>query len=316
MKFIESDVEQDFQRTFLARIILCITTRNTIRSFLRRCGLVHKVVPYDQEFSELCCAEAVQRGYQMTGPRSLRPFIPGGVVMATTAYAHLTDKSAQIFISLYTSFLIYLDDVFQHDITAVKEFNERFIWNLPQRDPVLNDFANLLFGLPLYFERIVSNMIITSTLNLVTALSLEYETQGMQLHQCATGYPTFSRIMSGASEAYGLFTFPRGLPIQAYIQALPDLMIYINNGNDVLSFYKEELAGEGLNRVSLLADCYATSKQEALDTLVDGAVNANDRVLQILAPYPGACLAYQHFRQGYIGFHASLARYKLGELNI
>lgn len=36
--------------------------------------------------------------------------------------------------------------------------------------------------------------------------------------------------MSGASETYALFMFPPGQPLPHYLQALPDLMIFINNG--------------------------------------------------------------------------------------
>lgn len=115
------------------------------------------------------------------GAPSLRPFMPGGVVMATTAYAHLDNKSTQIFIALYTAFLIYLDDVFQHDVEHVYCFNERFILCQAQDDPVLDGFASLLREFPQHFGRVVSNIMITSTLNLVTALLLEHETQDMKV---------------------------------------------------------------------------------------------------------------------------------------
>lgn len=36
--------------------------------------------------------------------------------------------------------------------------------------------------------------------------------------------------MSGASEAYALFVFPPKTPFEAYIQALPEMMVFINNG--------------------------------------------------------------------------------------
>lgn len=42
-------------------------------------------------------------------------------------------------------------------------------------------------------------------------------------------YPTFSRRMSGAADAYGLFAFPRTLRLDSYVQALPEMINYINN---------------------------------------------------------------------------------------
>ncbi|KII83917.1 hypothetical protein PLICRDRAFT_179951 [Plicaturopsis crispa FD-325 SS-3] len=291
-------------------------TRDVIVSFLERCSIPYPHDPYDYEFDAATRADGLRRGYLMEGPKSLGPFVPGAVAMATTAYAHLPDKEGQILMCLYTTFLIYLDDVFNEDIDTVREFNERFIHREPQGDEVLDNFADLLLQIPKYFGRVVANIMITSTLNLVTALLLEYETQGMALGSGAQGYPTFSRVMSGASETYALWMFPPELPLRSYIQALPELMIFINNGNDILSFYKEELAGEVVNRVSFIADSRDISKNEALRLLEDEAVAAHDRVVQILAPHKGASEAFQHFKHGYVGFHALAKRYKLDELNL
>lgn len=36
--------------------------------------------------------------------------------------------------------------------------------------------------------------------------------------------------MSGASETYTLFIFPPQLPLSWKLEALPDCMVYINNG--------------------------------------------------------------------------------------
>lgn len=99
--------------------------------------------------------------------------------MATTAYAHLPNESTRIFIALYTAFLIYLDDVFQKDVDRVSVFNDRFIQGQPQEDPVLDSFAALLHEIPNHYGRVVSNIMLTSTLNLVNALLLEHETQTM-----------------------------------------------------------------------------------------------------------------------------------------
>ncbi|TFK38295.1 isoprenoid synthase domain-containing protein [Crucibulum laeve] len=292
--------------------------RHAITEFLQHCNLPFPVTNYDTDFHDACCREARRKGYPMDstypGCTSLYPFIPGGVVMATTAYSHLHKQDARIFIALYTAFLIYLDDIFQKDVGLVSEFNERFIHKRAQLDPVLDSFADLLYELPQHFGRVVSNIMVTSTLNLVTALLLEHETQDMTLSPYAHGYTTFSRVMSGASEVYALFAFPTDIPLQGYIQALHDMTMFINNGNDILSFYKEDLAGENVNRISNLANCFGTSKLEVLRRLSEDASTYHSQVMQILEPCPAAFEAYSHFSKGYIGFHASLSRYRLGEL--
>ena len=90
----------------------------------------------------------------------------------------------------------------------------------------------------------------------------------------------------------------------------------ISYSSDILSFYKEELAGETVNRISQLAVCRKISKERALNSLVSGAAGSHKRVFEILATHPGAHKAYASFSQGYIGFHAGLRRYKLDELHL
>jgi hypothetical protein len=83
--------------------------------------------------------------------------------------------------------------------------------------------------------------------------------------------------------------------------------------SDILSFYKEELAGESVNRVSILAATRGVSKQNALKQLADDAVTAHETVLQIVSPFMDAYETYLKFSHGYIGFHAALSRYRLRE---
>lgn len=151
-------------------------TKECIVSFLFRLDIPFPEVVYDHQFDELCSRAATSRGYPLL---SLAPFIPGGVVMSTTAYVHLTDQASRIIIALYTAFLIYLDDIFQHDINVVRDFNHNFICGIKQSDPVLDAFASLLRELSQHWTRTVANLMIASTLNLVTALLLEFETSNM-----------------------------------------------------------------------------------------------------------------------------------------
>lgn len=44
----------------------------------------------------------------------------------------------------------------------------------------------------------------------------------------AVNYPAFCRNMSGVSQAYALFVFPPDLPVHSFIQALPDIMGFVN----------------------------------------------------------------------------------------
>ena len=84
----------------------------------------------------------------------------------------------------------------------------------------------------------------------------------------------------------------------------------------MLSFYKEEQAGETVNRVSLLATCHQTSKLEALVGIADDAVAAHKRILEILSSQKEAYNSHVSFSQGVISFHRSFSRYKLDDLDL
>jgi hypothetical protein len=94
------------------------------------------------------------------------------------------------------------------------------------------------------------------------------------------------------------------------------LLTFVSISSDVLSFYKEELAGETVNRVSFLAAVHGISKNESLGRLVDDGVAAHERVQQILKSHKPALDAYLAFSHGYVGFHAGAKRYRLHELDL
>jgi hypothetical protein len=184
----------------------------------------------------------------MEGEYDLRPLIPGGVAVATTAYAHLPDQSTRIWIALFTACAIYVDDKFLKAPQLIYEFHKRFICGTPQGDPALDAFASLLRDTYTHYDHVAANFILTSTLNGITGVVLDADTKDMQVRSCRRSslgiliqgmnfkvvsagvrYPTFSRRMSGAADAYCLFAFPRALRLDCYVQALPEIVNYINN---------------------------------------------------------------------------------------
>ncbi|KII85786.1 hypothetical protein PLICRDRAFT_295925 [Plicaturopsis crispa FD-325 SS-3] len=292
-------------------------TRDVITSFLTRCQIPYTRQPYDYEFEAATRAEGDRLGYSMEGPQSIEgPYIRLGVTMATTSYGHLPDMRGRILVCLYAAYVLYADDAFSKDVSAVSEFNERFICRQPQKDKVLDDLADLLVRLPEYFGRIPANIVVSSALDFITALLLEHETQGMTLDPHAKNWPEFSRRMSGTGEACVVWIFPVDVPLRAYAQGIRDMVIFINSGNDLLSFYKEEDAGEDDNQVSLIAKSRNISKKEALRLVEDEVVTAYDNVVHILAPHEPALRAFKQFCKGYIAFHSSVKRYRLHELNL
>ena len=83
--------------------------------------------------------------------------------------------------------------------------------------------------------------------------------------------------------------------------------------SDILSFYKEELAGETVNYVSLAAACRSATKMDALRETIGRTVQAHHNVLESLKAHAGAHGAYVSFFRGYIEYHTA-PRYKLEEI--
>ena len=123
---------------------------------------------------------------------SLRPFIPPGVVMAATGYAHLKNEETQVFISLLTAFAVFVDDMYQRDDRVVRVFIDRFARGEKQAEPFLDSFALLLQEIPNHFEPIVSGIVLTAVLNLINASTLEFQTQGMEVCSPELYFPTIN----------------------------------------------------------------------------------------------------------------------------
>ncbi|KAJ8517213.1 hypothetical protein ONZ45_g5589 [Pleurotus djamor] len=291
--------------------------RGSVGRMLTECKIDYVVKPFDDAFFEECWKEAASRGCPLDDSpsvRSIRPKLVSGVGMAIYTFGHLKDKPIQMYIAMYTALLMYVEDYLQHEVELVSSFQIKLITREDQGHPVLNALAALLLELPEKFEKVVSNIILTSALNYITGVWLEHQTESLELSPHATAFAGFSRWISGSSEAYALYVFASELPVKAYLQAIPDMMTFLNYSNDVLSFYKEELAGETANHVSILAKCQGKSKIEVLEGIVKETIACHRRLRHILADHDEGKEILEKLSEGYVSFHASLGRYRLDEI--
>ena len=51
----------------------------------------------------------------------------------------------------------------------------------------------------------------------------------LQVSPYAKSYASFLRTLSGDSDAYAMFTFPREVPVKSYVQAVPDICLFLNH---------------------------------------------------------------------------------------
>ncbi|TFK66368.1 terpenoid synthase [Pluteus cervinus] len=284
---------------------------------MNKCQVSFRAPEYDVELHNACWAELTRRGPLLESDKSrraLRRTIPTGVIIASAAFRHLPHQSTRVFIALFTALLVYIDDIFQYNIEDIKCFNERFVRHEPQGDALLDFYAQLCMEFQQHFNPFASKIMLTTSMDFVTAQLLEYSMEEMQLSQNASQFATYARNLSGASAFYALAIFPRELPVQDYIQALPEIVMYSDHVNDIFSFYKEEIAGEQVNHISNMAKLGSIPKTDALQRLAEETSDACLRSWKILKDRPEAFDALKAFHQGYIEFHACCSRYKLDEL--
>ncbi|KAK0475188.1 hypothetical protein IW261DRAFT_1595634 [Armillaria novae-zelandiae] len=182
----------------------------------------------------------------------------------------------------------YLEDNYPDDpdtLVGVANFTKHFASLKTQPTKMAEHFANILAEAPQLFGDVAADFIVQAGL-------------------------------SGMSEAYTMFIFPKDLSYNLYVQALPLVGEVINFMNDITSFYKEECENERHNLVSLMAEARGEPKIETLCYLVERCIQAHERTLRILSPYEGVRSNYENFVKGYLAFHLGAKRYRLSELDL
>ncbi|KAF5350187.1 hypothetical protein D9757_013073 [Collybiopsis confluens] len=291
---------------------------SALQSFLSRCSISYRKLPIDPLLLKLCYKEATDKGYLTEDSQEFKPFIPQGLILSGPCYDHIEHTSVKVWMAFVTGALIYGDDIFEKDIASAATFCQRLLRGKPQEDRILDILASLLTDVPSCFPAVTANLMVVSILNWVNAAILEDKAREMKFNAAADNYPMFTRIMSGASELYALAAFPPELPIESFIQALPSIMVFIVDGNDALSFYKEEIIyEESGNHISTLANSRGWEKRRAFNSVIDETVKAHEKALRILDSDKAALEAYKRFAAGYVYFHAGLdVRYHLDDLTL
>ena len=113
-----------------------------------------------------------------------------------------------------------------------------------QADEGLDGLDRPLREINNHYHCIQANVILTASLNFVTARVLEFDyVERMdelkfdvykliniisQVSPHAKSYTSFLRNLSGNAEAFAMFTFPPEVPVKSYVQAVPDLCLFLN----------------------------------------------------------------------------------------
>ncbi|EIW61324.1 terpenoid synthase [Trametes versicolor FP-101664 SS1] len=291
-----------------------LVIQETIRDLLHRCAYRSPKSETDHALRREL-AEEVAKWDTDLPPAAIGKLVHASCSVVETMYGH-TPAAHRGYIGLYTACIIYADDVGEQDPDALKLFTQRFARSEPQPNAVFECLAGLLRQAYDLWPQFGADCIISGTLDAISANYIECTTHEMRAKPLATCYPTYLRQRASFGPAFTSFMFPntwRATP-ESYIQILPDIESWTLGVNDILSFYKEELAGEDNNYIHLRAAAEQVPTDKVLRNLVEEVSNTTLRVGKVVADDAELSKMWSRYMLCSLEFHLKTRRYRLDEL--
>ncbi|KAI0941721.1 terpene cyclase [Taiwanofungus camphoratus] len=246
----------------------------------------------------------------------IRPHVVTALIGTITAYGHISSMDTKVQIALFTVLVLAMDDPAILGSIDSHQFHQRVCAGEAHRDTgMLGEFTRIISGMWTHYPPFSANLIFASALCFVNMSMLENESGSVELCSAALPFVQYRRSRSATAEAYACFIWEKAeFPdVHVYLQAIPDVMLFIGSVNDILSFYKEEIAGETGNYIHDRASITGKTASYTLREVVDETVAAVARIRSILGEGK-ARDAWEDFATGYISAHASIPRYRLQEV--
>ncbi|CEI38414.1 hypothetical protein FVEN_g12121 [Fusarium venenatum] len=226
----------------------------------------------------------------------------------------------QTYIGIYSWLGLLLDDEAVTHPDDFEMFHQRFCAGEKQPIPLLQGWADLMTLVFEHWDPLVANFIITASLNFLNANALQAREDFTHIERTKAGrsWAWFIREKDGVGEAYAWFTFPKALcgDKSRFMEVIPDLSMWIGLTNDILSFWKEEQAGEKHNYIHTRGwyddkDTWSTFE----DIVDDVRLKTRNMRLVLKGRNPYLQLLNSHLL-GYIAFHKLNTRYRLWEIGL
>ncbi|KAK6064003.1 hypothetical protein SCUP234_12609 [Seiridium cupressi] len=238
-------------------------------------------------------------------------------------YAHLCYPNHPLDVRIYTGIFTWLavlvDDEANKNPEEWQGFIYKFQSGVLQPSILARAWADYLRLSYKFYSPIVANFIVTSALNFINANVLEgFELPKMTRTLGGDSWPYYLRDKDGISEAYVLLTFPKELypDVSCYMEAIADMNKYISFTNDILSFYKEERAGEKHNYVHNRAFYEGRNVYAVFRDMINENVAAHRRIQLVLKDKEPYAKAWLEHAMGFVSMHKAMERYKLCELGL
>lgn len=228
----------------------------------------------------------------------------------------------QVLVTHLTIFFFHADDLLDTKPDTLRYLQLNIHTGQPLGDPVLEwYFHEIMPRFWKIFHPIVASMMVTASYDFINGMGIEALTVGQDVKPQAPRYPDWLRFKTGLSPMYSLvvvacttdYQLPKG-GIDKYVHVIPDVIIFTNIVNDVLSFYKEMVAEETGNYIDQRAQMEQCDILTALQKVADEGVEAGERVIAGLANAPEYLYHFKAFQKGFVHFHTAIKRYRLQSL--
>ncbi|KAM5534650.1 hypothetical protein V8D89_011662 [Ganoderma adspersum] len=290
--------------------------REIVHGFLSRSDYRSPNTPHDSNLRAKVAAEI--DGWSLDiNPAMISKMVETSCWYTETAFAHISPEH-RYYIALYTACMLYGEDVGNQDPDAVSQFARRLVRGEPQVHPIFDRLASLLKEAHVYWTDVGADAIITGTIDALSATFIEFATSDMAIAPSATRYPYYLRTRAGGGPQYTHFVFMRSWreTAESYLQILPDIEHWTLGTNDILSFYKEELAGETNNYVHLRAAAEQIPPLEVLHQLTEEVLDSAKRIEKIIGQDDELAALWHRYLQSYLEFSVRTPRYRLAELGV
>nr|BCX55502.1 sesquiterpene synthase [Phanerodontia chrysosporium] len=293
------------------------TCRNALRCFVGRVKIPARVMQPDPTGSVTQSLRATVKAWGCidTTSAACQKRVAAAVAITTLVFRH-TRLDTQAYIAGYAFLAISLDDE-AIGADALAAFAPRMLSGEPQGHWVLDRFIEHVQSAPTFFGAFSVAAIAACTVQFVNSTLLDRTTSN---RVCLTAgslpYVLYKRAINGVGDSFALFAWEKDrFPDDSlFLQVLPDLCRFMEYTNDILSFYKEELAGEKDNFVHDIMTVSELPAPGVLEGLVDAAAETVQRARLVLQDSEERKV-FESMLEGYVAFHYTSPRYRLGDLS-
>ena len=127
--------------------------------------------------------------------------------IAERAYGY-TSPEQRRFTALYTACCAHVDDIENPVVVdAARKFGRCFTRGEPQGIAALDRLSALLYEAYALLTEVGADSVVSSTIDAISAMGIEYTTQNMKIVPHATRWPTYFRTRTGIGPAYAHLVF-------------------------------------------------------------------------------------------------------------